>query len=453
LNALHPKRLLHIFHRMPRSTAIKVGGVLVALVVMCLPLFFWPSSDNQATATEKSQTVITVPEVVLVPSGLASTTTSTAVPSGTETTEPAVEITIAAVGDIIIHQSILESAYNEPKRQYDFRKIFEPVAPYLAAADYTVCALESRMAGGTVDSGDPLRLNAPYSLTDALTMSGVDLAATANNHSTDYGWQGIVRTLDRLDQVGIAHVGTNRSLAEQNTPLIVDIQGIKVAFLNYTESVNGNGSVKGHEAYAVNILNVDRIADEAALARAQGAEVVVALLHYGMEYRRTPTTGQTVISQGSATEQGLLSRGVDVILGSHPHVVQPISKVVQYSNYKGKDTYVAYSLGNFLSGQRWRYSDSGIIAYVHIQKRGAETRVTGISYLPVYVQKSSEEGPTYRILPVLTGLTPQTDTVITSEDAARMNQVWGDLENLLYRPDEGTVPLDPKDLDITASGQ
>jgi poly-gamma-glutamate capsule biosynthesis protein CapA/YwtB (metallophosphatase superfamily) len=455
VNGLHPKRLLHLFHRMPRSTAIKMGGVLVALLVMCLPLFFWPTGGNQTAESERSQTVITVPEVVLVPSVLArGTTTTTISTAGTEvSTEPVVDITIAAVGDIIIHQSVLESAYDEQKRQYDFRKIFQPVVPYLASADYTVCNLESRMAGGSVDSGDPLRLNAPYSLTDALTMSGVDLAATASNHSTDYGWQGIVRTLDRLDQVGIAHVGTNRSLAEKNTPLIVDIQGIKVAFLNYTEFVNGNGSVKGHEAYAVNILNMDRVADEAALARAQGAEVVVAMLHYGMEYRRTPTSGQTEVSQGSATEQGLLSRGVDVILGSHPHVVQPISKVVQYSNYRGKDTYVAYSLGNFLSGQRWRYSDSGIIAYVHIQKQGDKTRVTGISYLPVYVQKSGGEVTTYRILPVLTGLTPQTDTVITPEDAARMNQVWDDLENLLYRPDEGTVPLDPKDLGIIGGSQ
>ena len=94
-----------------------------------------------------------------------------------------------------------------------------------------------------------------------------------------------------------------------------------------------------------------------------------------------------------------MSRGVDVILGSHPHVVQPISKVLQYANYKGNDTYVAYSLGNFLTGQRWRYSDSGIVAYVHINKRGLKTTVTGISYLPVYVQKSPEEGTTYRILP------------------------------------------------------
>jgi poly-gamma-glutamate capsule biosynthesis protein CapA/YwtB (metallophosphatase superfamily) len=435
---------------MPRSTAIKVAGVAVALVVTCLPLLFWPSSGNEVGRTDRHQTVITVPQVVVVPSVVPDAVTSTTLSSSvTEVdAEPVVDITIAAVGDIIIHKSVLDSAYDGLTRQYDFRKIFAPVAPYLAAADYTVCDLESRMAGGSMDAGDPLRFNAPYSLTDALTLAGVDLAATANNHSVDFGWLGIIRTLDRLDRAGIAHVGTNRSEEEKSTPLVVDIKGIKVAFLNYTQFLNGNGSVKGREAYAVNLLNVDRVAEEAAAARALGADVVVAVLHYGMEYIRTPTSEQNEVSQGSAEVQGLLSRGVDVILGSHPHVVQPISKVVQYASGEGKDTYVAYSLGNFLSGQRWRYSDSGIIAYVHIQKQGDKTRVTGMSYLPVYVQKSGEEGTTYRILPVLPGLTPQTDTTITAADQARMNQVWDDLADLLYRPDEGTLPLDPKELGI-----
>jgi poly-gamma-glutamate capsule biosynthesis protein CapA/YwtB (metallophosphatase superfamily) len=241
-------------------------------------------------------------------------------------------------------------------------------------------------------------------------------------------------------------------LKEKGTPLIVDIGGIKVAFLNYTEFVNGDESVKGREAYAVNMLNPDKVAQEARVARTLGADVVVAMLHYGMEYRRTPTSEQTEVSRGSAGAAGLLSRGVDVILGSHPHVVEPIVKAVPYTGSRS-DAYVAYSLGNFLTGQRWRYSDSGVIAYVHIRKQGTMISVTGISYLPVYVQKSGEEGVTYRILPVLPGLTPKTDTAITPADATRMNQVWEEIEKILYRPDEGTVPLDPSDLGIPEGDQ
>jgi poly-gamma-glutamate synthesis protein (capsule biosynthesis protein) len=125
-------------------------------------------------------------------------------------------------------------------------------------------------------------------------------------------------------------------------------------------------------------------------------------------------------------------------------MVQPIVKVLQYSAWRARDTYVAYSLGNFLSGERWRYSDSGIIAYVHIEKDGLRTRVTGMSYLPVYVQMALDGDDTdYRILPVFPGLVPASDADLEELDENRMDQVWEELSALLYRPDEGIVPLNP----------
>ncbi len=451
VSRLHPAPLWRHLKRMPLSTAVKLGGVVVALVVTCLPLFFWPTDEAQTAATDRPQTVITVPPVAVVPGVVsAGVTTTSLAPTGTGTTgEPVVDVTIAAVGDIIIHDSVLKSAYNPQKRSYDFTGIFAPVAPYLSVADYTICNLESRMAGGAISGGDPMRFNAPYSLTDALRLAGIDLAATAGNHATDFGWLGIVRTLDQLDRAGIAHVGTYRSLGAKNTPRIVDIKGIKVAFLNYTDFVNDLGAIAGREAYAVNLLDVDKVAEEAKAAREAGADVVVAVLHYGMEYRRTPTSEQVKVTEGSTGAEGLLSRGVDVILGAHPHVVQRIVKVVQYSDFEANDTYAAYSLGNFLTGQRWRYTDSGVIVYLHIQKQGEKTRVTGVEYLPVYVQKSSGETQTYRILPVLPGVTPATDTAMTLDEQTRLNQVWAELTDLLYRPDEGIVPVDPRSLGLS----
>lgn len=443
-------RILRFYKRMPPSTAIKLGGVAIALLATFLPLVFWPASIDSAAAEGEPQTYITAPPVAVVTSVLPDQTTTTlASPGSTTTTEPTMKITIAAVGDIIIHDSVLESAYNETLKTYDFTTIFAPIAPYLAAADYTVCNLESRMAGGTIvaDEGS-LRFNAPYSLSSALAAAGVDMCATASNHAADFGWLGIVRTLDQLDRDGIAHVGTARSLNEKETPVVVDIGGIKVGFLNYAAFVDDDADVSGNEEYAINVLQMDAAAEDAAAAREQGAEVVVAILHFGNEFLRTPTNQQTRTVEGFAGAEGLLSRGVDVILGTHPHVVQPIVKVVRFSNSDAGDAYAAYSLGNFLTGQRWRYTDSGIIAYVHIGKQGDRATVTGISYLPVYVQKSGEEVTTYRILPVLPGLTPEVDTAISPEDQARINQVWDELEDMLYRPDEGIVPVRPSDLGL-----
>jgi poly-gamma-glutamate capsule biosynthesis protein CapA/YwtB (metallophosphatase superfamily) len=451
-----------LLRTMPKRRALKLAGVASALLVMCLPILLWPADEGGAGVSGGSKTEITVPPVVVVPVTLPVAdaglpTTQAAADSGTVAgTEPTSEITIAAVGDIMMHEDLLSSAWDAAEKHYNFGPLLAPVAPYLQSADYTVCNLETRLAGAQAGySGDPL-MNSPAALARALADAGVDLAATANSHSLDWGWQGILGTLGRLEAVGIAHVGTYSSSQQKKTPFIVDIQGIKVAFLNYTSSLNGLDPPAGREGYAVNRLTGDAVAEEAMIARLHGADVVIALLHHGTPYQRVPSSDQIAMFEGSAEVQGLLSRGVDVILGSYPHVVQPIVKVLQYSNLRPNDTYVAYSLGNFLSAERWRYADSGLVAYIHIQKRGLQTDITGIRYLPVYVQETVGDpaddlgdGPAqFRILPVLPWLYPASDTTITSEDETRMDQVWEELSALLYRPDEGIVPVLPTDLGI-----
>jgi poly-gamma-glutamate synthesis protein (capsule biosynthesis protein) len=122
---------------------------------------------------------------------------------------------------------------------------------------------------------------------------------------------------------------------------------------------------------------------------------------------------------------------------------------VAFTSWKASDKYVVYSLGNFVSAQRWRYSDSGLVAYVHIEKRGLRAYVTGVSYLPVYVQRSSSEVPVrYRVLPILPGSEPKTDAPLTAADRQRMAGVWEELRDPLYRPDENISPLDPAELGL-----
>jgi len=437
---------------MPVRNALKAIGAALAVIAFCAPLIFWPADDAGTTPTELAQATVTVPPVVMVATTLApgeTTTTSTtevvAEPtSTTTTTEAPISITIAAVGDILPHESILDSVRTE-NGWYNFWPIFDPVAPYLRYADYAVGNLETRLAGEQAGyTGYPL-FNSPDELAGVLRSAGLDLMATANNHSMDMGWDGIVRTLDELDDVGLAHVGTNRSAAERATPLVVDINGIDVGFLNYTEYLNGLSVPQEHEAYGVNMLDIDKVTEDAALARMYGADIVVALLHYGDEYAREEDAARQALSQE------ILSRGVDVILGAHPHVVQPIDHVLSRS-WKFSDKYVAYSLGNFISAQRNTYkefTDEGVIAYIHVTKSDLRTYVTGVSYLPLYVQRSTEQSPArYRILPVLPGLEPNTDTALSNYDEERMSVVWEDLRGLLYKPDERITPLDPKDLGL-----
>ena len=430
--------------------ALKIVGVLVVVLVLCSPLMFWPAEEGRTVATQLAEATVTVPPTVLFTTTLPpgqTTTTTTEVSSGptstTTATEPPVEIVIAAVGDVLPHDSLIESVRDARTESYDFRPVFAPVAPYLSGADYAVANLETRIgAPGEEFTGYPV-FNSPLSLAYALKLAGIDLVATANNHALDQGGEGLVATLDRLDSIGLAHVGTSRSAEERLRPHIVDIKGVRVAFLNYTEWLNGLSLPEGQEEYSVNTLNADVVARDAAIARMWGADIVIALLHYGDEYERRPNETQLEISEE------ILSRGVDVILGSHPHVIQPIEHVFEYENWRMKDKYVVYSLGNFVSAQRERYRDSGLIAYVHIVKRGLRAYVTGISYLPVYVQASGGAPPArYRVLPVLPGSRPDTDTTLTREDEERMAAVWDEVRQLLYRPDESISPLAPADIGL-----
>jgi len=419
--------------------ALKAIGAALAVLALCSPLMFWPAEDAETRATEVAQATVTItvaPTVVVtttLPPGETTTTSTTEVSAEssitTTTTEPPVVINIAAIGDVMAHKAIIESAKVPGVESYDFRPLFAPVARYFSGADYTVANLESRIAGAEFGYTAYPLFNAPESLAYALKVCGVDLVATANNHTLDFGWEGIVKTLDNLDGLGLAHVGTHRTPAEKRTPFVVDIRGIKVAFVNYTSYLNGLVPPPEHEAYAVNRLDVDAVAEEAMMARIWGADIVIALLHYGDEYERTPSEAQVAVSQE------ILSRGVDVILGSHPHVVQPIGHFFDFTTWRVNDKYVVYSLGNFVSSQRWRYSDSGLIAYVRIEKKGLRAYVTGVSYLPVYVQRSAGSDPVrYRVLPVWPGSNPETDTVLTTADRERMAQVWEEIRELLYRP-------------------
>ena len=424
------------------ASLLRAVGVALAVVAVGAALVFvlWPGGEDAPiglAATVQSGPAQAVPQ------------TTVAGPPQTTTTEPRIEITIAAVGDVMINIGALRTAMDNEEREYDFYPIFAPVAPYLSAADYTVANLETKLAGPTLRYTSYPRYNSPDAVADALLAAGVDLVTTANNHAMDKDWFGVVDTLACLDDKGLAHVGTHRSPAEKEktSPLVVDIQGVKVGFINYTDYLNGLSVPKEHRAYGVNLLqDADQVAREAEAARKAGADIVIALLHWGREYSSTQNAQQVELAIGTAEEPGLLHRGVDVILGSHPHVLQPMTCVHREATLDTGDGYVVYSMGNFLSTMKRDLTDHGVIVYVHIQKVGDVARVTGLSYMGVWVQESGSYPRKIRILPVLPGIEPQTDTGIGARSTGCMEEAWEYLHGMYYRPEENIRPLEAADL-------
>ncbi|WP_324277485.1 CapA family protein [Blastococcus brunescens] len=238
---------------------------------------------------------------------------------------PPESFTLVATGDVLVHQDrALTAGAEQPDGSYDFSAVFAPVAPLIEAADLAICHLETPVA----PRGGPYRGYPSFAvqpeIVDALVGAGYDACTTASNHSLDDGTAGLVRTLDTLDAAGIAHAGTYRSEAESLEPTLVDAGGVTVGLVAGTFGLNGVPLPTGRE-WSVDVApapDVDGVLAAASRARTAGAEVVVASLHCCVEYRHDPTDDQV-----DAATALLASPDVDLVLGHHAHVVQPIEAV------------------------------------------------------------------------------------------------------------------------------
>jgi poly-gamma-glutamate synthesis protein (capsule biosynthesis protein) len=297
-------------------------------------------------------------------------------------TEKSVDsLTLNAVGDLVIHLPLVNSA-RKSDGSFDFRPIFANIRPYLSSADLAVAVLETQLeAPDQPYSGYPC-FNSPGAIADAMLWSGIDLVFLAHNHSLDQGVIGIQHTLDYLDRIGMSYTGC-RSNPEAPRYRIIEKNRIKLAFFSYTTTTNGILPPKGEE-WVVNMLDYDQISKDIAKAKMAGADGIVFGLHTGIEYQREPSLEQIEIIQK------LLALGVDIILGSHVHVIQPIEVgVKQMVPGRCRTYFVAYSLGNFLSNQRWRYSDCGLMVSLKLAKKPASPGIIidSASYLPVWVYR------------------------------------------------------------------
>jgi len=293
-----------------------------------------------------------------------------------------VRFTVAASGDFLVHAPVFERALSYGGgRRYDFAPMFEEIQPYIEEADLAICHVETPMGDGP-PTGYPV-FNTPADLTDAIESTGWDACTTASNHTLDQGQAGVADTLKALDRAGIAHTGSARSAADREEPLIVDVQGVRVALLAYTEMTNG---VPLPKPYSVNLAKAPRILADARAAREAGAEAVIVSLHAGDEFVAEPSDLQRKLAKRLTA-----SPDVTAVIGQHVHIVQPIDEV------NGKP--VVYGEGNLVSNQSVaccpEASQDGLIAQLDFVADAQGARVESIQYVPVYVEQ-----PDYTVLPV-----------------------------------------------------
>lgn len=346
--------------------------VLLFTLILCLGLAACAGGQGGAAAENPAPTAEATP-----------TPTPTPPPTPTPTPTPTpIVATLAVAGDVMSHMPQTNDAYVEATGEYDYTPMLRYAKPVLEGADYAVGNLETTLSGGPNYSGYPA-FNSPDELADALKDAGFDLLSTANNHSLDKRFGGLSRTLDVLDERGLAHVGSYRTQEERDGHsgvVLADVGGIRVAFLAYTYGTNGIPVAEGKE-FSLNRFNLDYTTNMSTpdydlmtadldAAKAMEPDLIAVIMHWGIEYK---------LKQNGYQEQlntWLKEQGADLVLGGHPHVLQP------YVWEEGDFT--CYSIGNFISAQRDRYTDTTVIYELELTKDPytGETTVTDVSYTP-----------------------------------------------------------------------
>lgn len=317
----------------------------------------------------------------------------------TEIEEPKISnIRLLAAGDIMFHLPQFKSAYDTKTQTYDFKHNFKHIKNYVKEADIAIGNFETVTREGIGYSGYP-RFNTPKESLSAIKDAGFDIMSTANNHCLDQGKKGLTDTIDNIKANNMKNIGTYKH-KEDNKILIEEIDGIKLGFLSYTYGLNGLDATLTREelSFMVNLIDENRIESDLKKARVQDLDLIIVSIHWGNEYQREPSAYQIELGEK------MIEWGADIILGSHPHVIQK-SQII---NKDGEDKFIIYSLGNFLSNQRGEtignsYTEDGLMIEFEIEKDFSDenTIIKGIRYLPTWVRRYKEGNKLYyEILPI-----------------------------------------------------
>jgi len=347
-------------------------------------------------------------------------------------------ITLIATGDILMHNTLIWSGAQQDG-SYRFASFFEPVKRLLGAGDYVSTDLEAALAGPESGyTGYPL-FNSPDAIARDLKEAGYGLVVTANNHALDRGPQGAMRTLDVLRSAGLDTLGAYKSAEEARTFLIKEIRGVRVGYLAYTYGTNGIAVPQG-QPYLVNLLDPAKVKTDIAALRPQ-VDVLVLVLHWGVEYSPLASEEQKRLARD------FLSAGADVILGSHPHVLEPMEVL----NIGGRNKFVIYSLGNFIGDQHGVERNTGVVLRLSFTKdfTTGTTMLQEVSYIPTYSHSYRENGrQKFRVVPVeatIAAIKAHTEPHLTETDLPVLEQILASARDSLgegFRaPAEGSPSL------------
>ncbi|NDV65137.1 CapA family protein [Bacteroides sp. 224] len=297
------------------------------------------------------------------------------------------KITLLFVGDLMQHKAQINTA-RTANGNYDYAECFSHIREEISKADIAIGNLEVTL-GGKPYSGYPC-FSAPDDFLFAIKETGFDVLLTGNNHCLDKGKRGLERTILMLDSLQIPYAGTyiDSVARAQRYPLLIEKNGFRLSIINYTYDTNG---LRPTHPNIVNYIDKEVIAADIEAAKAQQPDAIIACMHWGYEYKSLPNKDQTSLTDW------LFAQGVDHIIGSHPHVVQPLE--LRTDTITNKKNVVVYSLGNFISNMSVRKTNGGIMFKMELTKDSL-THITDCGYSLVWVAPPSIKRKKHTLIPI-----------------------------------------------------
>ena len=401
-----------------KKSKILYGRIFLLIIILafifCLIKFIVPDKTVDVANTNLS-----------ADSHIAENSTNN-INSDSEIRQEPITFSLAAIGDVMCHNTQYMDAYNSSTDSYDFSYVFEDIQTYIQSADISIGSLETTFAGKDRGYSNYPTFNSPEQLAYDLSEMGLDVLSTAGNHALDKGFSGLSNTLDVLDDANISHSGTYRTQEDRNSVLIKDVNGVKVAILSYTYGTNGI-PVPSDKEFCVNLIDKDLIKKDIENAKSQNADVIISCMHWGIEYQTTPNDEQEDLADF------LFENGVDIILGNHPHVLQPMEKrSVTLADGTVKDCFVVYALGNFICDQNSENTRNSIILNLDITKNaGGKISIDKVDYVPIYMYKNSNLNiRKMKLLDIEKSISDYENGVDTSISSSTYNLLKDELENI-----------------------
>ena len=329
-------------------------------------------------------------------------------------------LSLLIAGDLMQHMPQIKSA-RQSDGSYDYGECFAGIKAEVERADVAIANFETTLAGQPY-SGYP-QFSAPDDFLSAVQSAGFDIMLTANNHCVDTRRKGLERTLTMMDSLGMAHLGTYRTLDErqEHYPYLIEKNGLRIVLLNFTYDTNG---IPVPQPCHVNLMDTLEIAADLDKARQMKPDAIIALPHWGIEYQTLPSKEQREMAAW------LLSHGVDHIIGGHPHVAQPLELRNDGLNL------VAWSMGNLVSNQSKPNTYGGYMVRLDITKSGLQTTLSDCYYTLYWVSRPPDNGyrHTYRILPI-----DYPDSLLTTTEKTLRSAIRQNMRQLLKEHGKGEI--------------